>query len=240
MHSSGGTSQKQATDVLSQGTSCSNASVEKQLSASGLWQQSAFDEQYCAMPEQTGGGAGGVQIPELQVSSELQQSFVRHEEPVWAHVEMSPLEQVPLVSPAGTAQVSSAQQSSFTVQLSVASWHDGTQKPPEQVLEQHWDAEVQASPFGAQAAPQVPDSHEPKQQLGFAPPQACPWRAQSPITSVQAQPSSGMSRQLVPSQHGSTVGALPTEQIEPSGMQDVAAQRSTPLASGTQGAFPQH
>jgi hypothetical protein len=180
----GGTSQKQATDPGPQVCSCSNASVSKQPSDSGLWQQSALDEQLCDTPEQVGGGCGGVQIPELQVSLGSQQGSVRQEKLVPAQVEVPPLEQVPLVAPAGMSQVRPLQQSPVTVQEPASAMHGVTQTLPSQAPEQHCASVEQLFPGGAQLGPHTPELHAPKQQgLDWLQVSPCSW--QSPVSLAQ-------------------------------------------------------
>lgn len=211
-----------------------------------VWQQSPSTEQGPAVGEQVGGGALGVQIPPVQLSvSGWQQSVSStHAAVVSAHCEMPPALQVPLVALGyGNSQVrgTSWQQSFVTVQVAPSGWHAPTQVPLEQEAEQHCELLLQEDPIGEQGGPHVPELHVPKQHAGFAPPHAWPSREQSgPVLEEHAHPSSGMFWQVVPVQHGSTVGAAPTEQIEPAGMHCGGAQRSTPLASGVQGVPPQH
>lgn len=194
------------------------------------------------------GGAGGVQTPPVHVSVGLQHGSVAQERYVSAHVEVPPLEQVPLVEPAGMSQVSPEQQSVGTEHVAPLGWHTVRQKPPSQTPEQQLEAVVQAFPFGWQDWPQIPERQEPKQQAGLAPPQAAPSTAHGSAGgsgAEHAQPSSVTHRHCEPSQHSPCTGVYPAagagavEHIAPRGRQ-VVAQRRTPTSSAMHGVPPQH
>ncbi len=161
---------------------------------------------------------------------------MRHDCDVSAQVGgTTPPVQVPLVEPAGMSQVSPAQQSAVWVHVPSAGMHE-TQCVPSHLPPQQFALVVQVAPSFAQGEPQAPPLHAPKQQ-GVEPLQVWPSRAQGPIAVAQAQPTSGMSWHVVPSQQD---GVPPTEQVAPCGRQEFGAQRGIPCASFTHGALPQH
>jgi hypothetical protein len=120
---------------------------------------------------------GGVQVPLVHVSAELQHGMVPlHDWLVSAQVGPVLPAQVPLVAPAGMSQVRPEQQSAFTVQAPVSGWQAGRQMLPSQIVEQHSPPAVQAFPFGRQ------EVHFPPRQ---SPTQHCPLVEQVPSGSTQ-------------------------------------------------------
>lgn len=205
--------------------------------------------QVCETSEQVG---GGVQTPPVQVSEALQQGVVVPQPwPVAAQVEPDDA-QVPLVAPGGTSQESPAQQSAPTVQTPPVPTHgvrqvrvSGSHEP-----EQHCASVVHEAPLVAQTA-QVPTvgspadgTHTPEQQVSAADGggmvQVSPSATQT--ASSRQTPPDGFSAgwQVVPLQHGSDPVAGVHSLVRGRHSVPCAAQCSTPFASGTQGAPPQH
>jgi len=154
--------------------------------------------------------SGVWQVPPRHCSSALQQLTVSEQDwPVAA--QMLPVEQVPLVAPAGMSQIRPAQQSPLVVQLLPEVTQGGRQVPPSQLPAQQSAWTVQAPPIWLLQP--VAGRHLKV------------WLAAS---SWQASGSQ---------QDGSSAPAhAPLRGVQA----ESAAQWRTPLASGTQGASPQH
>lgn len=153
----------------------------------------------------------GWTVPSLRQLNPLQHGFVGEQD--WPAFEQVELWQVPLVEPEGTTQPRPVQQSAPVVQTPSFGWHTfGTAHVPLlHTVEQHSEPLVQATPFDLQTPASLP--------VGG---------------SRQLEPTS-------PARHSPEQQVVdPAVQDSPSGVQELAVQRSTPTLSGTQGAPLQH
>ena len=150
--------------------------------------------------------------------------------------------QVPLVAPGGMLHTVPVQQSASPVHAPPLGWHCATHRNPSgsQAPEQHWPPAAQDEPFGTQATHfgPVPVSRQRLLQQSASPAQVASTGAQLPDGTPHRKPPAPSERQLLGAQQERSPAPL---QAPPAGVHvETAVQWRTPLASGTQGAPPQH
>lgn len=146
------------------------------------------------------------------------------------------------MAPGGTLHTVPAQQSASPVQAPPLGWHCATQVPlsTSQAPEQHCAPEAQEEPLGTQATHfgPVPVSRQSLLQQSASAAQVASTAVQPLEGTPQRKPPAPSERQLLGAQQERSAAPL---QAPPCGVQvETAVQWRTPLASGTQGAPPQH
>jgi hypothetical protein len=168
--------------------------------------------------------------------------------PYCAHTCADP--HVPLVAPGGTLQTVPEQQSASAVHAAPAGWHAAEQVPVVapvgmvQMPEQHWPPAEQARPFETQETHlgPVPTSRHSSLQHAASPAQGRPAAVQLEVCVLHLHaPLPGAdSTQVLGAQQERSSGPAQAPSfgvhVGPVGR----VQWRTPLASGTQGAPPQH